>query len=304
MKRLSCASARRKLHAFYDGELTLADQVDVSAHLDICHDCSALLSELEQVGSVLRHVAPGRAQMAALTCEEAAALNAAIVGQVKAEHDASWIARIQSVFDDMHLVYVSLGAAVASVICVVVVLGMMRFGAGDRPDSLAAIVNFLATPGSNENPVVIDARVIMPRTLDATFPTFSNVGDARETIYTGSENDAVFTLSAVVTREGRVTNLEVLDAPDTPVRATAGGRTDASLKDGDKMVEDLLGDASRARFKPAEREGLPVAVNMVWLVAHTTVRGTKQPAVRSGSPVGRKRVADRPRGNARDVALV
>jgi len=303
MNRLSCASIRRNLHPFYDGELALSDQIDVSAHLDICQECSALLTELEQVGSLLRRVAPARSPLAALSCEEAAALNAAIVNRAKVEHDASWIVRIQNVFDDMHLVYVSLGAAVASVVCVVVVLGMMRFGATERPDSLAAIVNFLATPGSNENPVVIDARVIMPRTLDATFPTFSNVADARETIYTGTENDAVFTLSAVVTREGRVTNLEVLDAPDPPVRATSG-RSDASLKDGDtKMVEDLLDDASRARFKPAEREGLPVAVNMVWVVAHTTVRGTKQPAVRSGSPVGRKRVADRPRGSDR-VAMV
>ena len=34
---------------------------------------------------------------------------------------------------------------------------------------------------------------------------------------------------------------------------------------------------SRARFEPATRKGLPVAVNMVWLVAHTTVRGKHPP---------------------------
>ena len=39
----------------------------------------------------------------------------------------------------------------------------------ERADSLAGILNFLATQGTNENPFVVDARVMMPRALDATF---------------------------------------------------------------------------------------------------------------------------------------
>jgi len=164
------------------------------------------------------------------------------------------VARVRRMFDDLHLVYAALGAAGATAVCVVIMLGMMRFATSERPDSLAAIVNVMASPGSNDNPVPLDARVTLPRVIDSSF----NNGDAR-----AAEEDAVFTLAAVVTREGRIANLELLHANG------AGEENDAQL------VEGLLNAVSRARFEPASVEGLPVAVNMVWLVAHTTVRGSK-----------------------------
>ena len=76
------------------------------------------------------------------------------------------------------------------------------------------------------------------------------------------------TLSATVTREGTVSNLEILDGRD----ATAG-----APEATDARVEELRDAVSHARFEPATRKGLPVAVNMVWLVAHTTVRGKHPP---------------------------
>ena len=74
-------------------------------------------------------------------------------------------------------------------------------------------------------------------------------------------DDAVFALAAVVTREGRVRNLELL-TPDT-----------SALPVEEREILELLGAASQARFEPARAGGTPVAVNVVWLVAHTTVRG-------------------------------
>jgi hypothetical protein len=74
-------------------------------------------------------------------------------------------------------------------------------------------------------------------------------------------DEAVFALAAVVTREGRVRNLELL-TPDT--RAPQVRQRD---------VLELLDAVSQARFEPARAGGAPVAVNLVWLVAHTTVRG-------------------------------
>jgi hypothetical protein len=35
--------------------------------------------------------------------------------------------------------------------------------------------------------------------------------------------------------------------------------------------------------------GLPIAVNMVWLVAHTTVRGTEAPKAVPAAPIAKKR---------------
>ena len=35
----------------------------------------------------------------------------------------------------------------------------------------------------------------------------------------------------------------------------------------------LMDVVARARFQPAQRDGLPVAVNLIWLLERTTVRG-------------------------------
>jgi len=162
---------------------------------------------------------------------------------------------------------------------VVVMLGMMRFATSTpQPDSLAALINLL-TPGSNENPVVPRPDVLMPKPLDPAFATGSEFD---------GDDEAVFTLAAVVTREGRVANLELLrEAGDGVMPGT----------DEAKVVANLLDAVSRARFEPASVEGLPVAVNMVWLFAHTTVRGTTtvpDPTVAAPPAVKKRRIATRP----------
>lgn len=42
---------------------------------------------------------------------------------------------------------------------------------------------------------------------------------------------------------------------------------------GEEVMLSLLDVAAAVRFEPASFAGVPVAVNMVWLLAHTTVRG-------------------------------
>jgi hypothetical protein len=271
MKALTCAATRRRLHAFHDRELAVGDQIAVSAHLEWCDDCATVLAEFRLVRSLMRDTAPGHG---VISRDEEASFQRRVVNRVKAERDASFLARARAMFDDMHLVYAGVGAAVATVVCIVIMLGMMRFATRFRPDSLAAIVNFLATPGSNENPVPVDAHVLMPRELDGVFST-------GVTSHNGA--DSVFTLAAVVTREGRVANLELLH-PD--------GSTEAAAADQAKAAEGLLTAVSRARFAPARLEGNPVAVNMVWMVAHTTVRATKHHDLElTTQPAPKKRAA-------------
>jgi hypothetical protein len=111
--------------------------------------------------------------------------------------------------------------------------------------------------------------VLLPRALDAPFSSGELLLVAEDAAGgTRSANDAVVTLSATVTREGTVSNLEIVDGHD----AAAG-----PPETPDARVEELRDAVSRARFEPATRKGLPVAVNMVWLVAHTTVRGKHPP---------------------------
>ena len=268
MKPLTCSATLRRLHAFHDCELAFADEIAVSAHLEWCPNCAGALADLRLVRAAVRATAPGRT---ALSSEEAASLELAIVSRAQAEREAPFLARVEGMRDDLHVVYAGLGAAAAAVACMIIVLGMLRFATSVRPDSLAAVVNMIAAPGSNGNPVAIDGRMRLPRVLDWAFSAGGNRSE-----------DAVFTLAAIVTREGRIVNLELLRAS-----------SDESKADEAKLVEGLLDAVSRARFEPARVAGLPVAVNMVWLVARTTVRGGKDAL---GLPVARpvkKRVAAR-----------
>src|SRR5207237_122545 len=126
---------------------------------DWCDACARGLTELQAVSSVLRAGAFGRD---VLTHEEAAAFTAALVGRRKAEVDMSVLARVQRLFDDMHLVYAALGATVATAVCVVIMLTMMRFAPTGRPDtsptaSLNALIALAADPGSSANAISIDA---------------------------------------------------------------------------------------------------------------------------------------------------
>ena len=120
-------------------------------------------------------------------------------------------------------------------------------------------------PGMNKNPVVVDARMLMPRALDQLFLAAASTSD-----------ESVFTLSAVVTREGRIANLEW---------HSPSGRTPKAGSREAETVDTLLNTASLARFEPARVQGLPIAVNMVWLVANTTVRAPKVSALELPVPV-------------------
>lgn len=264
MKALTCAAARRRLDAYHDHELAVADQIAMDAHFEWCDACAAALTDLQLVRTAIRGLAPGRA---ALSPDDATSFHSAVVSRVKAEREASFLARVRLMFDDLHLVYAGLGATGATLACLIVMLGMMRFATIARPDSLAAMVELLATPGSNGNPMSIDGHVTLPRVLDGSF---SNGGRA-------AEEDTVFALAAVVTREGRIANLELLHGNDEDA----------------KMVDALLDAVSRARFEPAlNLDGLPVAVNMVWLVAHTTVRAPSKHTIElPTSPSAKKRAA-------------
>ena len=250
MKTFTCGAARRRLTAFHDGELPTSDQIAVAAHLDVCPRCAELVAEADLVGAALRLMTPGRQT---LTRDEAAGFHASVVNRAKAERDASFIARVRGMFDDLHLVYAGVGAAAATMVCVVIMLGMMRFASHERSDSLAAMVAFLATPGSSVNAVAIDAASHARWT--------ARFSAANET----AEEEAVFTLAEILTRAGRSAKLE-------PLRT--GGRNTVRSAD-DAKIEGLLDAVSRARFGPAQAEGLPASGSMVWLITSTTVRASQ-----------------------------
>jgi putative zinc finger protein len=255
MKALTCTATRRRLHAFHDRELAFTDQIAVSAHLEWCEHCASALADMRAVRTSLRALAPGGVP---LSHEEAAVFTATVVNRMKAEADASLLSRIRAMFDDMRLGYAGLGAAAATVVCVVIMLGMMRFATDERSDSLAAIVTMLATPLDCET----------GNDLADASGCRSRWEERRQRANEWAEQDAVFTLDFVVTQEhGRLSSLRVLREA-----------RHAAAIDEVRVIEDLLEVVSRSRLDRSTLTELPSSSNnMLWLVEHATVRATKQP---------------------------
>jgi hypothetical protein len=236
MRGLTCRGVGRRLSAFHDGELGLGDRLAVRVHLETCRACAVKLQRFHELGEELRGLVP----VARLSVEQAVSLKELVIGQVQAERDESVGARFGRMFEDMHLVWAGVGATFASVACSVIMLGLLQFAGPERGDSLAGILSALTYP-----------EIQLPRVVDTAMPTIL-------VTETPGDDELVFALSGIVTREGRLTDVEMLSATEHAVPAVPG----------------VLDDVSSARFEPARFDGAPVAVSMIWLLARTEVRGS------------------------------
>lgn len=248
MKALGCRGVRRRLAAFHDGELSIAERAGVLAHLPACRRCTAELHALETVAQAIRVAAGARAVEPA----DLAGLRASIVGRLSAERAASFASLLGTLFEDMHLVWAGLGAAAFTAACVGFLIGLFYFGAAvERADSMA---------GMAETYRIRDGRMQLPR-----LPVEGVEHVIMPATVANAIDEAVFAFAADVTRDGRISNLMLL-------KARAGGE-EKSLE-----LKALLTGASRARFEPARFDNDPIAVHMVWLLAHTTVRAENTPS--------------------------
>jgi hypothetical protein len=253
---LGCEHAREMLQAFIDGELSVEEQVAVEAHLRWCRTCTAHVDDLRLIGDSMRFAAAGA--RSEVHQRELAMLQADVLSRVRAEEAQSFATQVRSLFDDRHLLWAGLGATMALVVCLFGTMSVLHAASVERPDSFAGVLESLANPGSDRNPMLLDGRLIQaPRAVDDT-PALDQL----------AEEEAVFALAAVVTREGRISNYEVLASRDDEPRFDAASRQPHVTRALDKFA--------RSRFTPAEQgvARAPVAVNMIWLLARTTVKGT------------------------------
>jgi hypothetical protein len=255
MRPRACWQVRRQLSAFHDGELPVGDQIAVQAHLRECPACAAEARELDDLGSCLRS---GALSMAV---EPGAweGLPSMVVSRMKAEDAESISGRTGRAFEDLHFVWAALGATGATVACLVLI---------------SAICYFAVTSpvGYNKNPMPPSAGMSLPS-------AFTNDAFAPPT--TLNEEDLVLLLDTVVTRDGRISKVRVVEED--------GPKLQAPNKEERRAVLALLDAISKARFQPARVSGspVPVAVNMVWLYASLTVKG-KMPELQ---------IQPRPRGS-------
>jgi hypothetical protein len=241
MTVLTCAAVRRDLAVFYDDELPIQRRLAVQAHLDGCEGCAAALQEYLDLGGANRLAsAPGPA-------DDWTGLRPGVISRMRAEAYESLTARVARMFDDMHLVWIGLAATAGTLLCGVIVFGMLHFASPERDDSLAAMIAAVAAPsGSDLNPASLDGWIQAP-----TVPGDGIISAALE--QSGSEGDLSVALAAIVTREGRISGLQVL------------------ANDRNRRHQTLLRGLTGAQLEPARDGGDPVAVNMVWLVEHMTV---------------------------------
>jgi Putative zinc-finger len=248
MTLLTCAAVRRQLAAFYDRELPVGELIAFESHIKDCASCERELTELAGMGAALRLAA------APVPSDDWAGLTSAVITRMRAESQQSLRSRTERMFEDMHLVWIALASTTATFLCGAIALGTLHFASPERHDSLAAVFAVMAAPsGSDLNPARLDARYrppsvpqdgVVQRTLENSI--LSNTFD----------DDTMLAVSAVVTREGGVADLSVL------------------TNDRDRRhVTNILDAISQARLQPAEFGGSPVAVNLVWILAQTTVKG-------------------------------
>lgn len=243
-----CTSFSEKLSAYRDGELPVAEHVEVGQHLRECAACRAALDDLDDLGGLLREQA---ARVSAVVGDEPArhGLAGAVVSRVFAEQEQSWPVRVRDAFDDMHLVWAGLCATAAVVVCAGLAAGLVLLApAEERGDSLRAIIAMMASPGTDLEPLPLAPGVEAPRVSPDAITPLMLAND----LSLANHEDMELAISAVITREGRIERTQLLEG-------TPNSRLVQSLEDS-------------ARFQPASRAGTPVAVSLVWLVSHTTVR--------------------------------
>jgi hypothetical protein len=255
MKPLSCVATRRRLSAYHDGELAMAEQVAIDGHLRRCRACADELASVRDVGDLLRARSAAAAANSASDLDD---LEKDIMSRLEAEREESVSAQVSRAFQDIRLSLAALCSTCATAVSVLLVVGIFYFGPQpERPDSLAGMMETLGA-----TTVGMDSRILSPRPSESDAMVDGSV----------SEEDEVFALSAIVTRNGRILSPEVLSE---------------QLSDAERLrVNQLLDRVSRARFEPARMGGAAVSVKTVFVLARTTVRA-KMPVTPKQSSVAR-----------------
>lgn len=244
-----CASVRRRLQAFHDREMAIRDLITVEQHVAGCPACAAEVLAIRSVGDILRRAA------APSPADDWNGVQPGVISRMRAEAHESWTARTGRMFDDLHLVWIGLAATAATFLCGVVALSALHFASPEREDSLAAMISTISAPlGSNQNPLRGDPSLQAPRV-----PVSGTMIEAM-LAQPVTREELTLALTATVSREGRVSGISILDR-----------------EPGSQDISPILGVLSGGQLEPGRLRRSPVAVNLVWLLAHTTVRAKAPP---------------------------
>ena len=283
-KTLRCRTARQWLTAAHDGELPVARQVALDAHLDSCVSCRRGRHDLTAIGVALREYATEHRPDET----DCAGLASRVLATVPAGPHRPFERRLREVAADGQRLCVVGGAAASMLVAGVFVAMALSFSPPVHPHSLAGFLQGSNSLGSNANPLLgFETGVSLPHVWADTQAAAMLIRPLPPLVL---ENLA---LAAVVTREGELASVEVLrqhsadGRRDTPGEHAAGGsrRVAGGAAREAELQRALSRLASDVRFVPARAWGGPVAVNVVWLLERTTVLpGSPRTQSRSTDP--------------------
>jgi hypothetical protein len=269
-KYVGCDRARGLLEGLIDGELSMADQLAVESHLRWCRECAFRVEDMRLIGASLRDRSSSshrdrHAQQAV------AAIHEAVLMRVRAERDQSLRVRLREMFVDMRLLWPALGATAAVAVCVSVAFSVLQASAAQSPESLSALIADLSNPTPLRPADNGIFGISIPRPNEDDAERTSGTLDALP------DDDVIYTIRTVVSRDGRVSNYEVL---------LFGGDGRARTAEHAGQERAVLDAVAQTRFAAAHTAlGKPVAVDMVWVIAKTTAVAAAPVEVQLAAPV-------------------
>jgi hypothetical protein len=250
MLTVSCDQVRVELSAFHDEELPVAERIAIADHLASCAACRLEASDLAAISEAL-HVTARTDDVAWMPGLNR--LQADILERLDAEEKASFGRTVRNLFDDPRRATASVGVSVLASL-------LMAFGAFvvaqspiRHPESLKAVMT--QSERSRTADIYLPlASIELPRVdAEAVMPAAVVNGDRGEEV----------AFAARVTVDGNLEEIKFLGE-------RSRGRRSAPATH--EQLSQLLNAAATARFEPGRIAGLPVSLNVVWLVTHTTVR--------------------------------
>jgi hypothetical protein len=218
--------------------------------------------------------------------ETLGALTDGVLIRVQAEEAQSFPSRVREMFSDRHLLWPALGATAAVLLCVAAATSVLHASTVQTRDSLAGLISTIGAPGTEKWPLrPADNGVSIPRLSDDEGSCTSRrcLDSALRT--SGSlelmpEDDVIYALRAVVGRDGTIGNYEFLltDDDTSPGDRGTSARTAAHER-------ALISAVRNMKFEPAQTPlRQAVAVDMVWVIAKTTVTAGPLESLRRRPP--------------------
>ena len=239
MKRTVCQSTRPFLGSYVDGELTGAQRLRVSRHLEACAACAGEVAAMSGLGDLLREAVDREALPRGME-----GLASGVVARVRAESAVSIGARFERAVGDSRLLWVGVGSLSGAAVTMFVVAVALFFG---QTPALAGAASTLGNAGT---------LMAVAQSQDGRggilvhFDSAEGTRIITESMLAGpSGEQLVDALAGLVTRKGRVVELSEM-APADRAR-----------------TEELLDELMRRQTK----ELVQVELQQVRLVASTDV---------------------------------